>query len=216
MVRQFESDIFKAPNVFTLPIDTAIINEFAYLLNQPLADEHFHISRPNWQSDIEWISPNSLLCFRFFLDRFIRLGVATHVEPYLDIDSACRMYSGFLVRRSSCIQADFHLDWVDTNNEAFTLITPITENSKGFGLLYKQTDGVVAEYDYSLGEAIIFGDRFAHATKPGHSSEPVVLLSYTFGTDKMEHWHRLEPTGGNQGNLVRLPSGDFRVISLPG
>jgi hypothetical protein len=32
---------------------------------------------------------------------------------------------------------------------------------------------------------LIFGDGFLHATKPGQSDEPVVLLSFTFGTDKM-------------------------------
>jgi hypothetical protein len=215
-MKQFHSEKFNASNVLTMDVDNTVVLEFAALLNQPLAAEHFHVTRPNWHSDIEWLSPNSLLCFRYFLERFIRLGVAAHVEPYLDLDNACRMYSGFFVRRSSCQRADFHLDWVNTNNEAFTLITPVTANTKGFGLLYRQDDGVVAEYEYRIGEAIIFGDRFSHATKPGCSSDPVVLLSYTFGTDKMVHWHTIEPTGGNQGNLVRLPNGDLRVRDLPG
>jgi len=37
----------------------------------------------------------------------------------------------------------------------------------------------------------------------------VVLLSFTFGTDKMDHWERIARTGAYQGNLVRRPDGSF-------
>lgn len=210
----FDNSHFAAPNMLEVSVDTEVIADFQQLIQQPLATTDFHIARPQWQSDIQWISPNTLECFRFFYHRFLRLGVAAHVEPYLDLDERCMMYSGFLVARSHCSQADFHLDWIDADNEAFTLITPITANCTGFGLLYQRNDGSIAEYDYSLGKALIFGDRFLHATKPGRSEEPVVLLSFTFGTDKMKHWPAIARTAGSQGNLLRLPNGDFQVRDI--
>jgi hypothetical protein len=91
------------------------------------------------------------------------------------------------------------------------LLTPITDNSAGFGLLYKSLDGTVHEYDYKVGEAVIMGDGFIHSTRPGKSAEPVVLLSFAFGTDKMVHWKKIAHTVAKQGRMVRLPNGEFQI-----
>jgi hypothetical protein len=80
-------------------------------------------------------------------------------------------------------------------------------------MLYKKLNGTIAEYDYTIGEALIFGDHFIHSTKPGASDEPVVLLSFTFGTDKMEHWDKILHTAGYQSNLIRQPDGEFVAIN---
>ncbi|MEB3333256.1 MAG: hypothetical protein VKI83_12280, partial [Synechococcaceae cyanobacterium] len=213
-MHHFHNALLAAPNVLEIDLNLEVIGEFHDLIQRPLSAETFHIASPQWQSNIQWISPNTLECFRFFYHRFLQLGVSDHVKPFLDLEQRCMMYSGFLVARSHCTQADFHLDWIDANNEAFTLITPITANCQGFGLLYQRSDGSVAEYDYKLGKALVFGDSFLHATKPGKSEEPVVLLSFTFGTDKMEHWPAIARTAGSQGNLLRLPNGDFRVRDM--
>lgn len=207
----FSNPILKAPNVLEIDVDLNVIHEFTALLDEQVLHGRFTCMQPNWSSDIRWISPDTLDTFRFFQSRFERLGIAAHVRPWLDIESCVRMYSGFLVTRSHCEAPDFHMDWRDTGHQAFTLLTPITNNADEFGLLYKRCDGEVVAYPYQMGKALIFGDNFVHSTQPGHSLLPVALLSFTFGTDRMEYWERISKTAANQGNLVRLPDGRFQV-----
>lgn len=163
---------------------------------------------------MRWISPNSINAYKLFHSIFQASGVANHLKPFIDFESVIRLYAGFLVVRSQCKEPDFHHDWKGADNDAFTLITPVSDNAKGFGLLYKTLDGRVAEYDYKAGEAIMFGDNFIHSTKPGRSDRPVVLLSFTFGTDKMIHWPKIWGSIGTQSNLVRLPNGTFFVRDM--
>lgn len=198
-----------APNAMTVAVDPAIVGEFLPLVAGPRDDADYFSTHPPWNSDVQWISPRRIAVFEQFQSAFDRLGIAEHVREYLDLEQAVRLYSGFLVVRSACSAADFHLDWETTNNEAFTLLTPITANAAGFGLLYRTVKGGIGEYDYKPGEALILGDHFSHSTKPGSSPEPVALLSFTFGTDKMEHWPKIEPTAGYQGSLLRRPDGEY-------
>jgi hypothetical protein len=211
-VRHFLNERLLAPNVLTVPVDRTIVRELADVAAAGLSKADFCITRPPWQSDVRWISPRSIEGYGRFESVFRRLDVSGHVLEFLDIDREVRLYAGFLVTRSECKMADFHVDWEKTNNEAFTLITPLSENAAGFGLLYRQLNGEIAEYDYVPGEAIIFGDHFAHSTKPGRSEESVVLLSFTFGTDKMEHWDKIYRTAGYQSQLVRRPDGEFLTL----
>ena len=51
------------------------------------------------------------------------------------------MYAGFLVTRRRCSDPDFHVDWRDTGGQAFTLMTPVSGNASGFGLLYRDESG---------------------------------------------------------------------------
>jgi hypothetical protein len=213
-MRHFLNNKLEAPNVLEVDVDLAVVTEFSALLNVPLSKVDFHTEKPKWKSDVAWISPCSLSSFKYFHSRFVRLGIANHVTPFLDLKKGVRMYMGFLVTRSTCVSPNFHTDWDETNNEAFTFLTPLTENANSFGLLYKKQDGSIAEYNYSVGKALIFGDRFMHSTKPGKSERPVVLLSFTFGTDKMEHWPAISRTAASQGNLVRLPNGRFIVRDM--
>ena len=199
-----------APNVLTVPVDTTIVDEFASVAADHRDRRRYHVAHPPWSSDIAWVSANDEDTFAVFQSAFDRLGIASHVEPYLDLDRAVRLYCGFLVIRSRCDAADFHRDWEQTNNEAFTLITPVTANAGDFGLLYQRLDGQTAEYAYRRGEAIVLGDHFSHSTKPGTSDEPVALLSFTFGTDRMEHWDSISRTAGHQSALFRLPDGRFQ------
>lgn len=211
-MKHFLNPELLAPNAITVPVDVGIVQEFAALANQPLPEKDYRVVRPPWNSDMRWIAPGSIEGYDRFESAFHRLAVARHVEAYLDIDREVRLYAGFLVVRSTCEEPDFHLDWEQTNNEAFTLITPVTSNAEGFGLLYGRIDGEVGEYEYKLGEAIILGDHFAHSTKPGRSDEPVVLLSFTFGTDKMDHWDKIFRTARLQSKLVRQPDGQFMTL----
>jgi hypothetical protein len=66
-------------------------------------------------------------------------------------------------------------------------MTPASSEATGFGLLYRDNSGAVRNYDYRPGEAVFFSDDFVHSTKPGSSDQPVVLLCFTFGTDRMKY-----------------------------
>ena len=210
-MKHFLNAELAAPNVLTVEVDPDIVREFHPLSRDPLSKSSCSATRPPWSSDVRWIAPNSIEAFTRFESAFRRLGIAPFVEPYLDLDKEVRLYAGFLVVRSACEKTNFHLDWEKTNNEAFTLITPVTDNADGFGLLYRKLSGEIAEYEYKMGEAIIFGDHFVHSTKPGQSDDPVVLLSFTFGTDKMAHWDKIVKTAGYQSKLVRQPDGKFMI-----
>jgi hypothetical protein len=208
-MKHFINQDLIAPNVMTVAVDQIIVSQFLPIARKLDMDEDFAVVRPPWASDIRWISASSPEMFQHFEEAFRRLGIAAHVEPYLDLDREVRLYAGFLVIRGACSEPNFHTDWDRANNEAFTLIAPVSDNAQGFGLLYRKLNGEIGEYDYAPGEAIIFGDHFIHSTRPGQSAEPVVLLSFTFGTDKMQHWDRIARTAGYQSRLVRRPDGEF-------
>lgn len=209
-MKHFVNPELLAPNVLTMPVDAGIVGEFAAIAADHEDGERFDVASPPWNSDIVWVSARDKATFEIFQSAFDRLSVAERVAPYLDLDRAVRLYCGFLVIRSQCAGTNFHVDWKQANNEAFTLITPIGTDAGDFGLLYRRMDGETGEYRYRHGEAIVFGDHFSHSTKPGRSDAPVALLSFTFGTDRMEHWPRISLTAGYQSALWRLPDGRFQ------
>ena len=197
---------------WTLKVDPTIVREFLpFVRRRP--SHHFSVVRPRWNSDIRWIGPRSPDAYRLFESAFERLGIPRCVEPMLDLDHEPRMYAGFLVTRRRCRKPDFHVDWRNTQGQAFTLMTPASGNPSGFGLLYRDDSGSIREYDYAPGEAIFFTDDFMHSTKPGASDEPVVLLCFTFGTDRMTYWDRIRATSGSQSALMCRPDGEFETIS---
>jgi hypothetical protein len=197
---------------WTLKVDPAVVREFLpFVRRRP--SRHFSVVRPRWNSDIRWIGPRSSDAYRLFESTFERLLISRQVAPMLDVDHQPRIYAGFLVTRRRCRKPDFHVDWRDTDRQAFTLMTPASENASDFGLLYLDDSGSTREYDYTPGEAIFFSDGFAHSTKPGSSHEPVVLLCFTFGTDRMRYWDRIRATSGSQSALMCRPDGQFETIS---
>jgi hypothetical protein len=197
---------------WTIDVDPAIVREFLPIARRR-PTRHFSVVRPRWNSDIRWIGPRSPEAYRLFESAFQRLGIAAQVEPMLDIDHEPRMYAGFLVRRRRCRNPDFHVDWRDTDRQAFTLMTPVGGDASGFGLLYRDDSGAVRHYGYRPGEAVFFSDDFLHSTKPGSSDQPVVLLCFTFGTDRMKYWDRIRARSGSQSALTSRPDGRFETIS---
>ena len=197
-----------ALNVMTFPVDPAIVGEFADVGG---SDDNFARIAPGkkWCSDIQWISAANEATFDRFQSAFDRLGIADHCAQYLDLERAVRLYAGFIIVRSRCTDAYFHVDWARTNNEAFTFMTPITASSEDFGLLYKRLDDSIGQYDYQPGQGIAFGENFAHATKPAQSDEPVSLLCFEYGADKMEHWPNILSTVGDQVTHLKQPDGEF-------
>ena len=200
-MKHFINKELLAPNVLTVPIDGAIVAEFEELAGSAHSDPEYLSRQPKWNSDIRWISATSESGFEKFQSAFNRLGLAAHVREYLDIERDVRLYAGFLHTRSHCTGENFHVDWVLTNNEAFTMLTPIS-GADGQTLLYKKLTGEVAEYEYKQGEAIIFGDHFVHSTPTGSWDPPFPLLVFNFGTDKMKHWDKVKKTTATQCRLI--------------
>ena len=213
-MKKFLNEEMSAPNVLRVPLEIDPAEELGVLAKSGSERRRLYSVAPPWQSDIRWYSARNEGDFARFKSLFERLGVAERVRDYVDLDQQVRLYNSFLVVRSHCDAANFHVDWADTNNEGFTLMTPLSDNCSGFGMLYHKTDGSIGEYEYKRGEALIFGDDFMHSTKPGHSDEPVVLLCFNFGTDKMMHWPRIERTAARQGLLICRPDGRFQRVSL--
>jgi hypothetical protein len=210
-MRNFVNKPMAALNMVTFPIDVRIVDEFA---NYAALPGKLSTITPPWKSDIQWVSAANQQAFDAFQSAFDRLDIAGHFRPHLDIEHEVRLYAGFLVIRSRCDEPQFHVDWMNANNEALTLLTPVSSNAANFGLLYHKFSGGIGEYDYKRGEAIVFGDKFVHSTKPGKSDEPVVLLCFEFGTDKMEHWPNIYSTIGYQLTHICQPDGKFVPTEL--
>ena len=203
---------FSAHDIIEIDIDYDVVVEVLDIITD--AESSLYVAKPGWGSDIRWTSPNNLKTYLKFSNLFNKLNVTNYVKEYIDFNEELVMYGGFIVTRKSCESTYFHMDWVDVGNEAFNIVTPIYNNQDGFGLLYMDTSHTVREYDYQIGKAIIIGDNFIHSTKPGDSEDPVLLLSFTFGTDKMEHWPAISKTALTQSNFIHMPNGQFLVDHL--
>jgi hypothetical protein len=170
--------------------------------------------KPKWNSDIEWLSPNTLNQYKLFNDIFNALNVSKIIKDALKLDFNITLYCGFIVKRSWCEDVNFHTDWNETRLKAFTLITPLIDEGDDFGLNYIKNDLSLGEYYYKPGEAIVFAEGFCHSSMPTKNKREVFLLSFTFGTDDMSYWPQLSKSVQTQSNLIRLPNGDFRVRNL--
>jgi tetratricopeptide (TPR) repeat protein len=206
----FFNSEFGANNVLKLNFPKSVYLEIKNIIESNGFDGLWKVS-PNWQSDICWLSPNTLNEFYLFSEIFNSLNIKNLVKEALMLDFNLILYCGFLVRRSKCIDADFHNDWIDTNLKAFTLITPLVEEADDLGLLYIKNDASIGKYFYKPGEAIIFADSFLHSSMPTDLEKEIILLSFTFGIDDMSVWPLIEKYAQSQSNLIRLPNGDFRV-----
>ncbi len=221
--KHFISPQFMAANVIEVDLPMALIESFSDVLPEvarlpcETADVRLsnglqlHAMRPGtkWHSDILWISQNDAASYAYFREIFDQSGLAERVAPHVDHDRSIVLYSGFFVSRSQCHQPNFHADWLEGNNDAFTLLAPLTDNFGDMGLLYRDLHGGIAEYDYQLGKGIVFGDHFVHSTKPGLSQEPAILLCFNFGTDRMDNWPKIAQTTATQSKFYCQPDGTF-------
>jgi hypothetical protein len=206
-VKHFLNREMLALNVTTFEVDSEIVAEFAN--HAELPGGYSTVKPGGWNSDIEWISASDEQSFAVFQSAFDGLEIGPKLAPYLDLELEPRLYAGFLVVRRECREPHFHVDWTGANNEAFTLMTPVTPARDDFGLLYERLDGSIGDYGYKRGQAIAFGDNFRHSSKPVSSDDPLVLLCFEFGTDKMEHWPNIYRTVGKQVTHIRQPDGQF-------
>lgn len=207
----FINNQFKAKNVLEITFNFNLIKD---LIEEIHRDDLFTVS-PSWNSDIKWISNNSLRSYGVFEDYFNKLQLPTIFKRFVEYKKSLILYSGFFVSRSNCSAYNFHFDWLsECKNNAFTLIAPLIHQKDGINLVYKDIDGKDRKYKYEIGKGIVFGSDFIHSTDIGSSNSPSVLLSMTFGTDMMNLWEPISKTALSQGNLVRLPNGNFINHSL--
>jgi len=155
-----------------------------------------------------WISNNNQHTYEQFKEVFGALNFKEAVKPLVDFEEDITFYSGFFVVCNHAHNKAWHLDYAVGAN-AYTLITPLFPLENGHGnLLYKDQYGDEQTYVYKTGEAVFFGDHFSHATEPYSLVEiPRILLSLTFGTDKLQYWDTLRLTIGGQSEFLVMPCG---------
>lgn len=160
-----------------------------------------------WGSDICWVTPADVGTYRAHEEIFAALGLAQHISQYVEFRENIILYNTLFVVRSRCSKPHFHCDWYVDNN-AFTFLTPLTQNCADLGLTYASAMGGKSDYEYRMGKGIVFGDHFSHATAAGETAEPVVLLAFQFGTDDMENYPNILKSA-YQGAFHRRPDGAF-------
>jgi hypothetical protein len=172
----------------------------------------FHVSR--YGNLLAWVSADDFATHREFELLFEYLQVADAARHLIDCHERIVMYNGFYVV-SDCVESpSWHRDYVD-GAHAYTLLTPLYELDAGHGqLLYKSGEEIV-RYEYRHGVAVLFGERFRHATEPfATRSRPRVLVSFAFGTDRMRYWPALQRTVGIQSSFVVMPCGHPRGMCV--
>lgn len=219
-------------NAYTLSFDDVLLNDLRTLYDKGVRG---HLDLPSnsflceggkyaegkWQqgpygfyacsyddAPLLWVSNDNLTTYDVFNGFFRSLDIVDEVKQLIDFENEVVVYCGFFVVGDHLPEAKWHVDYFDGAN-AFTLIAPLFQPVSTHGdFLYRDNESIVRKYRYKRGEAIILGDRFPHTTEPyPKTSSRRVLLSLTFGTDKLEHWRVLKETVGRQSNFLVLPCG---------
>ena len=139
-MKHFLDTHWLAPNVMRVAIDPAIPVCFADLAAGDLPPS-YHAEKPDWSSDIRWISAAEETAFARFQAAFDALDAARHVVDYVAVDRAIRLYQGFVVVRSECREANFHVDWENAGNQAFTFLGTGAFTGVAGQLRYEQVSG---------------------------------------------------------------------------
>jgi hypothetical protein len=159
---------------------------------------------------LAWVSAAEIGTHREFLNVFHRLGLADAVTPLVDWQDRIVMYQGFYVVSHGVEDPTWHVDYHEGAN-AYTLLTPLFELEAGLGHLLHADGQQIKRHEYRYGAGVVLGERFLHSTEPHPAGKrPRVLVSMTFGTDRMAHWPVLEKTVGGQSPFVVLPCGHQR------
>lgn len=155
-----------------------------------------------------WVSNDNVATYNLFSEFFRSLDIASDVEQLIDFENRVVVYCGFFVVVDHLREPKWHVDYFEGAN-AFTLIAPLFEPVSGHGdLLYRDDESIVRRYRYKRCEAIVLGNRFSHTTEPyPKTSSRRVLVSLTFGTDKLMHWRVLKETVSRQSDFLVLPCG---------
>lgn len=154
-----------------------------------------------------WLSSNNAPTLALFQRFFDGLGISEDLKQLVDHQERIVMYSGFFVLGNQAPYPLWHDDYYAGAN-AYTLITPLYALAPEHGhLLWQVEPNDKRKYTYDLGEAIVLGEGFVHATEPYKPTGPRVLVSMTFGTDKLAHWGALKQTVTSQAKYFNRPCG---------
>lgn len=176
-------------------------------IQMKLEELQFHITSYG-TAPLLWISNNNAHTYNLFRSFMTELDIMDDIKALVDFENHIEVYCGFFVVGKKMDRGTWHKDYVDGAN-AYTLITPLFELDKSHGqLMYKDDKSSIKIYEYKMGEAIVFGDGFEHATQPYPETDTLrVMLSFTFGTDKAAYWNILKQTIELQSNYMILPCG---------
>lgn len=176
-------------------------------IQMKLEELQFHITSYG-TAPLLWISNNNAHTYNLFKSFMTELDIMDDIKTLVDFENHIEVYCGFFVVGKKMDRETWHKDYVDGAN-AYTLITPLFELDKSHGqLMYKDEISATKTYQYKMGEAIVFGEGFEHATKPYPETDTLrVMLSFTFGTDKAAYWNVLKETIEHQSNYMILPCG---------
>jgi hypothetical protein len=166
---------------------------------------YFALSFENYP--LLWFSNNDAQTYAIFRRFFDALAIENELRELVDCRQKIIMYCGFLVIGDRAPAAQWHCDYAPGAN-AFTLITPLFELEPGHGHLLYRLGNQAERYQYNLGEAILFGEKTAHTTERySQSVKKRILVSLTFGTDKLEYWPHLKESLDTQAQYFMLPCG---------
>ena len=176
-------------------------------IQMKLDELQFHITSYG-TAPLLWISNNNAHTYDIFRRFMDELDIMDDIKTLVDFENKIEVYCGFFVVGKKMDRETWHNDFQDGAN-AYTLITPLFELDSAHGnLMYKDESSAVHTYQYKMNEAVVFGDGFEHATQPYAETETLrVMLSFTFGTDKIAYWPTLRQTIGEQSNYMILPCG---------
>lgn len=217
-VREVTLDLQKLSPALALAPQMQALTDADQIVQLEVAGRAVRLSakRPRkWNSDIAWWSADDQESFAYFQRLFDDLRMAEVVAPYVDYRDQIRLFAGFFVVRRWCREETMHVDWIDGQNDGFTLLAPLTDNCAEMGLAYEDFRSQRRVYSYATGRGVVFGDRFLHSTEAGEAERPAVLLCFNFGTDKMDRWPQLSKTTARQGRLHRRPDGVFVQDGVP-
>ncbi len=188
---------------------------YAYLfeglqqINIQITDEKlkYHITSYG-TAPLLWISNNNEHTYNIFKSFMDKLKIMDDIKQLVDFKNQLEVYCGFFVVGKGMDRPTWHKDFHD-GAQGYTFITPLFELDDAHGnLMYKDKASSVKKYTYKINEAVVFGSGFEHATEPYARTDNLrVMLSFTFGTDKIKHWGTLSKTIGEQSNYMILPCG---------
>ena len=173
--------------------------------------EFFCTSPKGWHSDIMWVSVDSISSYNYLIPYFESMRLRDIFQSIIDVDQKIIVYSIFFVIRSRIPTHKWHIDFVKTTNtNGFTLLTPL-QKKNNIRLAYEDVNGNIQYYKYKKDVGIVFGENFEHATdKTKKIRNKEVIFCFSFGTDKMRDWPKLQVSVTNQGNHYMHPIDGFR------
>lgn len=154
-----------------------------------------------------WFSNDNEETYATFRRFFEALSLDDALRQRIDCRHRVVLYCGFLVIGDRAPAAQWHCDYV-ANANAFTLLTPLFELEPEHGHLLYRVGEQSHRYRYQSNEAILFSDQTPHSTEPyAPSPRKRILVSLTFGTDKLEYWPQLRQSLESQARYFVLPCG---------